>query len=189
MSSPWHRGPERVCPWWLCRTFDNPIRSLFHKPDKIFSGLVKPGMTVLDAGCGMGYFSIGMARMLEGQGRVVAVDLQQRMLEALVKRARRAGVDELISTVQCTPESLGVEGPVDFALAFWMVHETPDRARFLSEIHSALRPGGQLLITEPLFHVSSKAFDETLALTWHAGFRLISSPKVSFSRTALLKKQ
>jgi ubiquinone/menaquinone biosynthesis C-methylase UbiE len=145
-------------------------------------------MTVLDAGCGMGFFTIGMARLLEGEGTVLAVDLQEGMLEGLRKRAKRAGVADNITPVQCTPESLGVEGPVDFALAFWMVHETPDREAFLSEVHSVLKPGGHLLITEPLFHVSAKAFNETLAMAWHAGFRLVSSPRIFFSRTALLKK-
>jgi len=189
MSSLWHRGPERVCPWWLCRTFDNPLRRIFHKPERIFAALVKPGMTVLDAGCGMGFFSIGIARLLKGDGMVLAVDLQDRMLEGLRKRAERAGVAGSITPTLCTPKSLNIEGPVDFALAFWMVHETPDRGTFLKEVHSVLRPGGQLLITEPLFHVSQKAFDETLALAWHVGFRMVSSPKVAFSRTALLQKQ
>jgi ubiquinone/menaquinone biosynthesis C-methylase UbiE len=146
-------------------------------------------MTVLDAGCGMGFFTIGMARLLKGKGKVLAVDLQEGMLESLRRRAIKAGVADTITPVLCTPGSLGIEGPVDFALAFWMVHETPDRAAFLSEAHSVLRPGGQLLITEPLFHVSAKAFNETLALAWHAGFRVVSSPKVSFSRTVLLRKQ
>jgi len=151
--------------------------------------LISPGMTVLDAGCGMGFFSIGMAKLLGGKGKVLAVDLQEGMLNGLRKRAQRAGVLDIIEPTLCTPESLGVNEPVDFALAFWMVHETPDRAAFLSEIYSALKPGGRLLITEPIFHVSSKAFSETLALTWHAGFKVVSSPKVSFSRTALLQKQ
>ena len=188
MRSLWHRGSERICPWWLCRTFDNPLRRLIHKPEKIFSGLIEPGMVVLDAGCGMGYFSIGMAHLLKGSGKVLSADLQEKMLEGLKKRATRTGVQDVISPVLCKPHALGINEPVDFALAFWMVHETPDQAVFLSEIYSALKPGGSLLITEPIFHVSSKSFTETLAHSWHAGFKLESSPKVAFSRTALLRK-
>jgi len=145
-------------------------------------------MTVLDAGCGMGYFSIGIARLLGGRGKVLAVDIQERMLEGLSRRAGRAGVSDIVSPVLSTPEGLGVEEQVDFALAFWMVHETPDRARFLSGIHSALRPGGQLLIAEPLFHVSAGNFQATIEAAREAGFTFNSGPRVSFSRSALLRK-
>jgi 2-polyprenyl-3-methyl-5-hydroxy-6-metoxy-1,4-benzoquinol methylase len=55
-----------VCPWWLAYTFDNPIRRFFHKPDQMLAKFVKEGMTVVDIGCGMGYFSIGLAKILKG---------------------------------------------------------------------------------------------------------------------------
>jgi 2-polyprenyl-3-methyl-5-hydroxy-6-metoxy-1,4-benzoquinol methylase len=67
-----------VCPWWLAYTFDNPIRKLFHKPQKMLSLYVKEGMSVMDVGCGMGFFSIGMARMVGDNGNVIAVDLQKK---------------------------------------------------------------------------------------------------------------
>ena len=83
---------HRVCPWWMAYTFDNPLRRLFHNPAKIFDGLVEEAMTVIDVGCGMGYFSIGMAKLVGACGKVIAVDLQQKMLEIMLRRARRAGV-------------------------------------------------------------------------------------------------
>ena len=75
-------GSPHVCPWWLCYSFDNPLRRLIHNPQRILSPYIKQGMTVLDAGCGMGYFSIGMAKMVGDSGKVIAVDLQQKMLDS-----------------------------------------------------------------------------------------------------------
>src|SRR5512139_2340496 len=118
---------DMVCPWWLCHSFDNPLRRLFHDPERLLQPYVKPGMTVVDIGCGMGYFTIGLAMLAGPGGKVIAVDLQQRMLDAMEKRAVKAGVADRILSRRGRNESLGIEGPADFALAFWMAHEVPDK--------------------------------------------------------------
>ena len=154
----------------------------------MLSPFVRTGMTVLDAGCGMGYFSIPMARMVGGGGQVISIDLQQEMLQALRRRAVRAGMSDRVVPRLCEQDNLGIAEPLDFALAFWMVHETPDRTRFLSEIASALKPGGKLLLTEPLFHVNADDLNKTLQAAQAAGLRQTGSPRVAFSRTAILEK-
>jgi 2-polyprenyl-3-methyl-5-hydroxy-6-metoxy-1,4-benzoquinol methylase len=92
-----------VCPWWLAYTFDNPLRKLFHKPRIMLAPYVKEGMHVMDVGCGMGFFSIGMAKLVGDNGKVFSVDLQSKMLEITEKRARRAGVDRRIFIHRCAP--------------------------------------------------------------------------------------
>ena len=87
---------HHVCPWWLAYTFDNPVRKLIHNPRRIFGDHIKEGMTVMDVGCGMGYFSIGMAKLVGAAGKVIAVDLQQKMLDVMHRRARRSGVADRI---------------------------------------------------------------------------------------------
>jgi ubiquinone/menaquinone biosynthesis C-methylase UbiE len=116
---------EHVCPWWGGYFIDNPLRRLLHNPEKILGPYVKPGMTAMDIGCGMGFCSIAMARMVGNEGKVISVDLQQKMLDVLLKRARKAGVAERIETHRCEADSLGVDTAVDFVLAFMMVHEVP----------------------------------------------------------------
>jgi 2-polyprenyl-3-methyl-5-hydroxy-6-metoxy-1,4-benzoquinol methylase len=177
---------ERVCPWWLTFTFDNPLRRLLHPPGTVLGSWVRPGMTVLDVGCGIGHFSLGMARLVGPGGRVIAADLQERSLAILGRRARRAGLADRITIRTCTPDSCGVAGPVDFALAFWMLHETPSPERFCRDIGAILAPGGRLLIAEPSFHVSAAAFEEELAAAARAGLRLLERPRVRASRAALL---
>ena len=98
---------ERVCPWWRAYIFDNPVRRLIQKPEKILGGLIQQGQTVLDIGCGMGFFSLGMARLVGEEGRVISVDLQKKMLDALERRAKRAGLSSRIQVHQCQTNRIG----------------------------------------------------------------------------------
>jgi ubiquinone/menaquinone biosynthesis C-methylase UbiE len=179
---------SHVCPWWGGFFLDNPLRRLLHNPEKIVGPYVKPGMTVMDVGCGMGLFSIAMARMVGDQGRVIAVDLQEKMLGVLRRRAEKAGVADRIETHKCEQNRLGVDVRADFALAFMMVHEVPDQWRLLGEIHGCLKPGGKLLLAEPKIHVSGKAFWQTVAVAKELGFRPIEEPRVHGCRAVVFEK-
>lgn len=86
---------------------------------------------MVDIGCGMGFFSIGMAKMVGETGKVISVDLQAEMLAVVHQRAGKNGLAERIQFHRARKDSIGISGPVDFALAFWMVHEVPDPANFL----------------------------------------------------------
>ena len=177
---------RHVCPWWLCFTFDNYFRRFLHDPERILGPYVQEGHTVLDIGPGMGYFTIPMARMVGETGRVIAADIQKEMLSALSRRAKRAGVDMRILLHQSTRQSLGLDSKVDFTLAFWMLHEVPDRHRFLSEIHGTLQPGGLFLLAEPTIHVPKAHYMETIQIGYEAGFVLKANPHIALSRSALL---
>ena len=179
---------QHVCPWWAAYTFDNPLRRMIHNPRKIFADLVKEGMTVMDVGCGMGYFSINMAKLTGPNGKVIAVDLQQKMLDVMLRRAARAGVADRISAHRCQADSLGISEAADFVLAFWMVHEVGDKGRFFRQLRSILKPGAKLLIAEPKMHVTAAELNETVQTALADGFQYCHSPKVALSRTALLKK-
>jgi SAM-dependent methyltransferase len=148
-------------------------------------------MTVLEPGCGMGYFSLPLARMVGPSGRVVCVDLQPRMVAGLVRRARRAGLSERIDASVCSAADLGVgrwQGHVDLAVAIHMVHEVPDPGRLFTQVHEALRPGGRLLILEPKGHVSPGGFDDEVTLAARAGFTTLDRPLARRSHAALLSK-
>ncbi len=175
-----------VCPWWLSYVLANRFRGWLHDPQEILGPYARRGMTVVDLGCGMGFFSIALAHMVGDQGRVIAVDLQQQVLDVLEKRARKAGVGARIRTHRCKPDRIGIRGPADFALAFWMVHEVPDPGGFLGQVRSLLKPGGKLLVVEPKIHVSRRKFQETLDAARRAGLALEEEPRVRISRAAVL---
>lgn len=176
-----------VCPWWVCPTFDNPLRRLIHDPERILAGLVQPGDTALDLGCGMGYFSVALARLVGPEGKVICVDLQERMLAGVRRRAERAGVVERIRLHRAEPGRLGLEEPVDFALAFWMLHEVPDQVSFLAEVRACLKPGARLLVVEPRGHVGEAAFEHSVAIARAAGLLPIAQPVVAWSRAVLFR--
>ena len=180
---------DHVCPWWLAYTFDNPLRRFFHDPEKIFAPHLKAGMTAVDFGCGMGYFSIAMAKIVGESGRIIAVDLQQQMLDVLQRRARKAGVAERITLIRCNDRETGITMPADFALAFWMVHETPDAEVFLTQIHAILKNSGRLLLAEPKMHVSLVEFDRITAAANKIGFQQATVPAISLSHSTLLIKR
>ena len=179
---------DHVCPWWLAYTFDNPLRTLFHKPDIIFAPYVREGMTVADIGCGLGYFSIGLAKIVKDNGKVIAIDLQEKMLEKMEQRANKKGVREIIHPIQCSEHDIGIAEPLDFALTFWMAHEVPDIERFFGQIHEALKPGGLLFITEPKFHVTADEYRKEIGAAAKVGFAFKKEPIVKFSYAAVLQK-
>jgi ubiquinone/menaquinone biosynthesis C-methylase UbiE len=120
---------------------------------------------------------------------VVAVDLQQQMLDVLRQRAARAGVAQQIQTHRCQANSLDLDGTFDFALAFYSAHEVPDQPRLLREIHGVLREGAKFLLVEPVGHVTARAFRRTLDQAAEVGWSLENHPKIRWSHAALLGKR
>jgi ubiquinone/menaquinone biosynthesis C-methylase UbiE len=168
--------PSHVCPWWLGYVLANPLRRLLENPDKLLGALITPGMTVLDIGCAMGFFTLPAARMVGDSGRVIAVDIQPKMISALQRRAKRRGLLDRIETRVCSEKGLGIDdldGKIDLVLAIHMVHEVPDRDQLMSQLHRAVRSGGRMLVVEPKGHVSEQAFAETIATADRAGFSAV----------------
>ncbi len=179
---------DHVCPWWMAYTFDNPLRRLVHNPEKILGELVGEGHTAIDIGCGMGFFSIAMAKMVGEEGSVIAVDLQQKMLSVLKKRAKRAGVLPRIRVHQCEAHSIGLHEPVDFALAFNVVHEVPDAKSLFLQVGAILKPNARFLVVEPKVHVTPENFARSVDKGVAAGLRLLGEPRITLSRAALFSR-
>lgn len=177
--------PHDVCHWRYAYLFDNPLRRLFHNPATMLQAHVKRGMTVLDVGCGMGFFSIGMARLVGPEGQVHSVDLQQEMLDVLEKRAARRGVADNILTHRCTADSIAVKAKVDFILAFWMVHEVPNQLALFTQLRSVANSDCKLLIAEPKIHVTANDLAKTIRIAEDVGWKQAGESQVRLSISAL----
>jgi SAM-dependent methyltransferase len=184
--------PQHVCPWWLGYLLINPLRRWAQNPEKLLASYVREGMTVLEPGPGMGFLTLPLARITGPTGRVIAVDIQPRMLESLRRRALKAGLLPRIDTRLAQPDSLGIsdlKGAVDFVLAFFMVHEMPSWERFFSEAAATLKPGGLLLLVEPVGHVKPEKFQHELEAAKAAGFEATDRPAIRRSLAAVLRKR
>ena len=179
---------NRVCPVERAGSLDNKFRRWFQNPKKILRPYVNKGMTVLDIGCGPGFFSVDMAQMVGETGRVIASDLQDGMLRKLQSKIQGTHLEERIILHKCEKDKIGIEEQVDFILAFYMVHEIPHQDMFFKEIESILKTNGLILIVEPPFHVSKKAFSQTVERAQEAGLIASEGPKVLFGKTVILKK-
>lgn len=182
-----HFLDRELCPWWFAYTFDNSVRRLLHRPEKVLGKYVQEGMTVVDIGCGIGHFSIGMARLVGPKGRVISIDLQQKMLDRVKGRAMRANVDDRISLRLCMPGDIFITEQVDFVLVFWMAHEVPDARATFRQIHSILKDGGRCMLAEPRLHTSLDRFEDIVSSAVDCGFTVIEKPSVVMSYAALLE--
>lgn len=180
---------NHICPVSLAGSLDNRFRRWLQNPEKILEHYIKKGMTALDMGCGPGFFTIAMAEMVGESGRVIAADVQEGMLQRLKNKIKGTEFENRITLHKCEGEKINVSEQADFALAFYMVHEVPDKIRFFKEIFGVLKPAGKFLMVEPkLFHVSKKAFENTVNNAMSIGFEVSEGPQIHLSRAVTLEK-
>ncbi len=183
---------HRICPVWVGFLLANPLRRLLTRPESLLAPYVKPGMTVVEVGPAMGFFSIPMAQMVGSNGRLVTVDVQEGMLKRLRTRAAKVGVADRIDARLCPPDSLGVgdlNGKADFGFLFAVAHEVPDQRKLFADLAAALKPGAKLLFAEPAGHVKEEEFGASLALAQQSGLKVVDRLRIRGSVAALLRKE
>ena len=179
---------DHICSVSHLRFMDNFLRKTVHNPKKLFGQYIREGMTVMDIGCGGGFATVGLAGMVGERGKVIAADLQPEMLEITRNKLEKAGLAGRVVFHQCQPNRIGYNDSIDFALAFFMVHETPDIPGLLEEVFGILSSKGLFYVIEPTFHVSKEEFEYTLGEAIKAGFTVHSYPEIIFGRSVILKK-
>lgn len=177
-----------TCPVEQAGNLEGRLRSWLQNPQKILAPYIKPGMTVLDLGCGPGFFTIPLAEMVGESGRVIAVDLQEGMLQKLKDKIRGKEIAERIQLHKCEEDKIGISEMVDFILAIYIVHEVSNQEKLFKEMRSVLKENGRLLMVEPPFHVSKRAFKESTDLAGKIGFTAAEKPKVFMSKAIIFKK-
>lgn len=177
---------NRVCPVEKAGLLDFAFRRLLQNPKKMLRPYIQEGMTALDLGCGPGFFTLEMARLVGNSGKVIAADLQPGMLGKLQAKIQDTSLAKRIQFHQCLPDRIGLMGKFDFILVFYMLHEVPDQVAFLSEIKELSAPGGKVLLAEPKWHVTPQEFLSAIAAMEQAGFTVLGQPKIRFSRAVLI---
>jgi 2-polyprenyl-3-methyl-5-hydroxy-6-metoxy-1,4-benzoquinol methylase len=171
----------KVLSRWIDYLVARPLRRWAQNPRRVVGKYVRAGMTVLDVGCGQGYFSLGMAKMVGPDGRVVCVDVRGDAIQSLKARAHKIRLSERVDARICGHQTLEINdqaGQIDFALAFYVVHHAQDAAQLMAQVHSALKAGGTFLIVEPRHHASVDECERTKLRAQQAGFRFVDNPKL-----------
>jgi ubiquinone/menaquinone biosynthesis C-methylase UbiE len=108
----------------------------------------KPGDALLDVGCGPGYATLDLARLVGPTGSVLGVDLSRRFLDHLEGRARAGAVGN-VRTLCAAAETMEVgESWADGAFARWVLCFSPDPAAIVSQATRALKPGGRFVVLD-----------------------------------------
>lgn len=176
---------SKVCSAESSGFLDTSLRKLFQNPEKILKPYIKKDMVVLDVGCGPGFFTVEISKLLKKSGKVIAADLQEEMLLKLKNKIDKEKLDniELHKTEQ---DSINLNEKVDFILVFYMLHEVPDQKAFLEELKKLLKIDGKILISEPKFHVKKENFERSVQLIKDSGFEIIENPKIFMSGSAII---
>jgi ubiquinone/menaquinone biosynthesis C-methylase UbiE len=162
------RRDPSACPYSVRFSLDLPHPSVTRtRLHEILSP--EPGQRVLEVGPGTGYYSLHAARWLEPDGTLEALDIQQEMLDHIMRRAREMGVSNIVPTrgdAQALPYP---DGHFDSAYLVATLGEIPDKGRALHELRRVLKRGGRLGIGEVLLDPHRVSFDELRRLTKAAG--------------------
>lgn len=183
------KDKNRVCPVSKAKSLDTFIRRLLQNPIKIFQSYIIEGMTILDYGCGPGYFTWALAKLAGENGKVFAVDLQEEMLNIAKSKISDIELSRRIIFQKCSDNSTDIKTKVDLINAFYVIHEVKNHEKIFKEFYSILNEGGILFMSEPKFHVNKEEFKNTTNKAINSGFEEEANPKIWMSRTSVLIKK
>ena len=144
-----------------------------HSPERLEQILEpRPGERLLEIGPGLGDHAMRVARALGANGGVDVFDVQQAMLDTVIRRAAQAGVANITPRLGSADTLPYDDATFDGAWLIGVLGEIPDGARALRELRRVLRPGARLVIGEVYFDSDFVSLAALLKLTAGAGFVL-----------------
>lgn len=171
------------------KSLDSPLRHFLQNPKIILQKYINSGMTVLDLGCGTGYFTLEIANRVGNTGKVIACDVQHGMLEILKKKLKYNKSKALIEIHNCKESTLGLTEKVDFIFAFYSFHEMKFIDKIINELINIVKPQTSVLISEQKFHVTKNVFNSIVQKMEANGFEIIERPRIFLSRTVIMKQR
>lgn len=171
---------------------DNFIRRMFLSPEKLVSKYVTPATIVADLGCGSGYFTLPMAKIIGSSGKVYAVDFDPKAIEHLKKKAAKHGYENVIEThVSSAAEVDFLEsGSVDFVFAHGLLCCMRDHPGAVRQMNRILKPDGRAYLSIAKF-CRRKDPRSVLMEEWHEillNFNVKENGRGLTNRWALVSK-
>lgn len=181
------QGNTHLHPLEDASALESRFRRLLQNPERMLKKYIRQGMTVLDLGCGPGFFTLEIAKLVGEKGKVIAVDVQAGMLEILKQKLRGSELKERIQILKNEPQNLGFSGKVDFILAFYSFHEMKYIDHIIPTLKEVMKPNTEILISEQKMHVSKEVFKGIVRRMINNGFIVCRRPKIFFSRSVVMK--
>ena len=166
------KGRAMPCPAWLAPLLESPYVNAVAGAEVLLDrARLEPGMKVLDVGAGPGRLTLPAAARVGPAGKVMAIDLQEKMVQRLRERAAALGIENVEFRVVDVGQSELEEGTYDRAFLVTVLGEILEPGQDLRKIYTALKDGGILTITEvfPDSHYQNKRM--VCRLAEEAGFR------------------
>ncbi len=177
-------------PEFLANLIDNPLRRKIQPPAEMpIRHGIEPGMTVLEVGPGNGRYTLETARRVGATGKVIAVDIEPRMIERVAQRAlseRVTNLEAKVASVHALPFD---DGTFDAACLISVIGEIPEPERAMREFHRVLKPSGTLAFSELLFDPDYPRAKTLVRRADRAGFVVKNKIGNFFAYTLVLHKQ
>jgi len=177
-------------PEFLANLIDNPLRRKIQPPGEMPTRHgIKPGMTVLEVGPGNGRYTLETARRVGSTGKVIAIDIEPKMIERVTQRARAEGVTNLeakVADIYNLPFEEGVFDAIDMIA---VIGEIPEPERAMREFYRVLKPFGTLAFSELLADPDYPLAQTLIRMACQAKFRLQKKVGGFFSYTVVFEKQ
>lgn len=182
-----HYPETHLHPLEKAGALESRFRLWLQNPGRILRNHIRTGMTVLDLGCGTGYFTIEIARLAGITGKVFACDVQNGMLELLRDKIKDSGLQQQIEVFNNGEDSLGLNVKVDFVVAFYSFHEMKYPDHIINDLNRIVKPETRILISEQKFHVSGTTFNAIIQKMESHGFEICGRLPVFLSRAVIMK--
>jgi ubiquinone/menaquinone biosynthesis C-methylase UbiE len=152
---------------------DNPIRRLFMPPRRLVESFVTKDQAAAGLGCGPGFYTLALAKSVGPEGKVYAVDSDEKAIRAVEKKAAKRGYHNIEAHASCASDlSFIKDGTMDFVLAHGLLCSMAPRHHesAVNEIRRVLKPGGLAYLTVargPWSYVGQEEWEKILE-----GFRV-----------------
>ena len=129
--------------------FDDPARDAWQRPSEVMAHLrIEPGSVVVDLGAGTGYFVAALSQRVGPSGKVLALDVEPKMVEFLAQRARREQLGNVEAKLVAPDDPALPPHGVARILIVNTWHHIDDRASYARRLCAALAPGGEVWVID-----------------------------------------
>jgi len=147
------------------------------------------GARIADIGCGPGRVTLPLAQAVGAEGEVLAVDVQNEMLQKVARKAGERGLSNIKLLLGDARRIELLERSLDAVLLVMALGEIPEHPKVFLSIYSALNENGRLLISESVFDPHYTRKNKLIALATRTGFIEESCVGNGFAYTIVFKKK